>query len=66
MIVGDQDDPVDLENYFSRSFNNFEPQAEFSPKEIKPSFEVKKRSQRKKKEKNKINKSVNFDNYDDS
>ena len=46
------------------NYNNFEPHADFSPKyikEIKPNFEVKKRTQRKKAKNNK-NKSVSFDN----
>lgn len=59
--MGDQDD-ADLENYFSMSYNNFEPLADYSPKnikEIKQSFEVKKREKRKKSRKS-LPKSVNF------
>jgi len=42
--MGDQDDNTEQENYFSLTYENFEPHADYSPKEIKPTtFEVNKR-----------------------
>jgi hypothetical protein len=35
LIVGDQDDPTENENYFSLSCNNFEPPVDFLPKYLK-------------------------------
>ena len=66
IIMGDQDD-ADLENYFSMSYNNLDPiiDNDFSPnlqnspknmKKIKQTFQVKKREKLRKSK----NKSVNF------